>query len=381
MRFSRLIWANIFNRPVRSLLTISGVAVAVGAVVALVGIASGFERSLRDVYESRGVDLIVLQSGKLQQVSSVLPQSIGEELARVEGVDSVAAMLMDVVALGGDNFGVPVLGLSPDEFILQQFKVTSGKRLRSDGRREVLVGHALAEGLKLAVGDPIDVIDGETFTVAGVCESTNVNENGAIIMALADLQELMLREGEVTLFGVHAGKTDPHSIQQLRERITAEDGALAAAGSKLSVSDSQQFAAHSAEMRIAKSLAWLTSTVALIVGAVGILNTMLMAVFERTGELAMMRAVGWRRSRVMSLVLAEAVGMAAAGAVVGSLGGVLITRLLALTPAGARIISGQIAPEVILQGFAVAFVLGVIGGAYPAYRAARMEPIDGLRHD
>ncbi len=374
MRFSRLIWANIFNRPVRSLLTISGVAVAVGAVVALVGIAGGFEDSLREVYESRGVDLIVLQSGKLQQVSSVLPESIGDKLAATEGVDSVAAMLMDVVALGGDSFGVPVLGLRPDDFILPQFKIVAGERLTSDSNRQVLLGKALADGLHLHVGDTVEVIDGEKFVVVGVCESSNVNENGAIVMTLTDLQELMLRQDEVTLFGVRAKGGDRVAVEALRDRIEALD-------SKLNVTVAEEFARHSAEMQIAKSLAWLTSTVALVVGAVGILNTMLMAVFERTPELAMMRAVGWRRSRVMWLVLSEAVGMAAAGAVVGSLGGVFITRLLALTPAGSRVISGQIAPDVILQGFGVAILLGIVGGAYPAYRAARMEPIDGLRHD
>lgn len=374
MRFSRLIWANIFNRPVRSLLTISGVAVAVGAVVALVGIAGGFEDSLREVYESRGVDLIVLQSGKLQQVSSVLPETIGDKLAATEGVDSVAAMLMDVVALGGDSFGVPVLGLRPDDFILPQFKIVAGERLTSDSNRQVLLGKALADGLHLHVGDTVEVIDGEKFVVVGVCESSNVNENGAIVMTLTDLQELMLRQDEVTLFGVRAKGGDRVAVEALRDRIEALD-------SKLNVTVAEEFARHSAEMQIAKSLAWLTSTVALVVGAVGILNTMLMAVFERTPELAMMRAVGWRRSRVMWLVLSEAVGMAAAGAVVGSLGGVFITRLLALTPAGSRVISGQIAPDVILQGFGVAILLGIVGGAYPAYRAARMEPIDGLRHD
>lgn len=372
MRFNRLIWSNIVNRPVRSLLTISGVGVAVGAVVALVGIAGGFERSLGEVYQNRGVHLLVLQKGKLQQVSSILPEELGDRLRSVPGVQGVAGMLMDVVSLSEDIFGVPVIGTRPRDFLLPQFKIIRGEPLRREGAREALLGKALADGLKLGPGDTLQVIEGERFQIVGVCESTNVNENGAIILPLADLQELMLRRDEVTLFAVQA--EDPSKLEELRARLVSVDP-------RLNVEEAAEFARNAAEMKIAKSLAWLTSTVALVVGAVGILNTMLMAVFERTPELAMMRAVGWRRSRVMQLVLAEALAMALAGAVVGSLGGVAITQLLALTPAGSRIISGQIAPEVFAQGFAVALALGLAGGLYPAYRAARMEPIDGLRHD
>lgn len=375
MRFSRLVAANLYGRPVRSLLTITGVAVAVGAVVALVGVSDGFERSLRDAYESRGVDLLILQAGKVQQTMSVLPESLGEKLAQLPEVESYSPALTDVVSLGQeDMMGVTIQAWPKESPLLDQFNVVQGKHLSQSGPQSVLIGKALASALQKEAGDKLSVYEGEDFTVAGVFESVNVFENGAIIMALPDLQDLMFREGEVTTFTVIGKQHDREFLQELSDKIKALQPGL-------EVALTRDYAENAPELRAAKSIAWLTSSIALVVGAVGILNTMLMAVFERTREIAMMRAVGWRRSRVMRLVMSEALLLSLAGAVVGTLGAVALTNLLAQSPSAGRLVSGTISAEVMLQGFLVALVLGFLGGLYPAVRAARLTPVEGLRHE
>ncbi len=372
MHFSRLVTANLLGRPVRSLLTLSGVAVAVGAVVALVGVSDGFERSLRDAYESRGVDLLVLQAGKVQQTMSVLPESLGDELARMPEIDSYSPGLTDVVSLGSeDMLGVTIQAWPRDSPLLDQFKLIEGKTLVDSGPKSLLIGKALATALDKHAGDQLSVYEGADFTIAGVFESFNVFENGAIIMPLADLQELMFRQGEVTAFTVIGKQHDRDFLVSLRDKIKALRPGL-------EVALTRDFAENAPELKIARSMAWLTSSIALVVGAVGILNTMLMAVFERTREIAMMRAVGWRRSRVMRLVMSEALLLALAGAVVGTIGAMALTRLLAQSPSAGRLVSGDISGGVVLQGFVVALALGLLGGLYPAYRAAKLTPIDGL---
>lgn len=375
MRFSRLVTANLLGRPVRSLLTIVGVAVAVGAVVSLVGVSDGFERSLRDAYESRGVDLLVLQAGKIQQMTSVLPESLGDQLAQIPEIESYAPALTDVVSLNGTELmGVTIQAWPRDNPLLDQFNVVRGKPLSESPPRSVLIGKTLAQALDKLPGGKIEVFEDEVFTVAGVFESANPFEGGSMIMPLNELQSLMMREGEVTTFTV-VGK------QHSREYLEALSKKIKALMPGLQVSPAREFVENAPEIRTAKGISWVTSSIALVVGAVGILNTMLMAVFERTREIAMMRAVGWRRARVMQLIMSEAVLLALAGAIAGTLGAMALLNALSQSPSAGRLVNGVVGGEVILQGFAVALGLGILGGLYPAIRAAQLAPIDGLRHE
>ena len=128
-------------------------------------------------------------------------------------------------------------------------------------------------------------------------------------------------------------------------------------------------------------MAWLTSAVAVLIGGFGMLNTMLMSVLERVGEIGVLRAIGWRKSRVVRMVLGEALLLSLAGAALGAAGAVGLTRWLSTFPAVGGLIAGNIAPVVLGEGFAVALALALLGGVYPAYRAARLLPTEALRHE
>lgn len=393
MGFFSLVLANIFGRMARSLLTISGMAVAICAVVALVGIAKGFQKSLRDLYEDRGIDLLVLQSGKVQQTSSVLPMTLVDKIAALPGVDRVAPALSDVVSLDSEDLvAVPVQGWPNDSFLLDELKIIEGRRLepadaapRIDATTEagedtpaplggLMIGKALAKATNKAVGDTLDVLEESPFTIVGIFESYNVFENGSIVLPLAALQDLMLRDDEVTAIAVVAKQHDEDSVSELQQRIQSLGPALRANATR-------EFAENLPEMKMTESVAWLTSSIALIVGSIGMLNTMLMAVFERTREIAMLRAIGWRRWRIVSMILGESVVLAVVGAVIGCVAAVLLTRSLASLPQANGLVSGDISQSVLVQGFVLAMIVGLLGGLYPAIRAARLLPVEGLRHD
>ena len=161
-----------------------------------------------------------------------------------------------------------------------------------------MLGRVLAMTLDKKAGDRLQIA-GETFDVVGIFESDSWFENGGLLMPLKTLQKMMGREGQVTGFLIHAATSDEKSIAELRMRIESTISGVAATPARDHVQGDTQ-------IRLSRAMAWTTAAVALFLGSVGMLNTMLMSIFERTREIGILRAVGWRRRRVLTLVLGEA---------------------------------------------------------------------------
>ncbi len=375
MWFSTFIIANLLGRPTRSLLTLCGIALAVAAVVSLVGVVRGFENSLLELYQRRGIDLMVHQSGRVQMTASVLPEVLKEDLLSIDGVSAVYPSLIDVVSLLDDDMmGVVIQGWPPDSAPVRELDIAEGRAFYPADRRVILLGRRLAVALKAKVGDWVELIDDSAYEVLGVFDSANVFESGSVVMRLDDLQELMLREGDVTAFAVVAKDRDPEAVSALSERITTSRANWEA-------SPVAELARDSTEIRVARSFAWLTSAIALMIGSIGMLNTMMMAVFERTREIAMLRALGWKRRRVIGMILGESILLSTAGAILGIAAAVVSLNFLAQMPSAGRLVATGISWQIMLQGWLMALLLGMLGGLYPAWAAARVSPVEGLRHD
>jgi putative ABC transport system permease protein len=375
MRFATLVLTNIFRRPMRSALTVSGVAIAVTVVVALVGVARSFEKTLLAIYQSRGVDLIVTRAGGVQRLGSVLDEKLTDQVRQLPGVTKVSPALAEVVSFEKlDIFGVVVRGLPLDSFVLDDIRIVAGRRLQSGDKRAVMLGAIIAKNLDTGVGRTLEVVAGTSCEVIGIFESHNLFENGSMIMPLDELQQLMDRKGEVTMLTVITEQKTKEALDSLREQI-------ASLAPQIEVLPAREYIETAIEVRLARAVAWLTSTIALMVGTIGMINTMLTAVFERTRELAILRAIGWRKGRVMKLILWESIVLGLAGAVTGTLLAIVITQVLSRLPAAGRLVSGEISSGVVLQGFLIATLVGLIGGLFPAFRAARLVPTEGLRHE
>src|SRR5688572_19318011 len=214
MRFSSLIFRNVLRRKLRSGLTVFAVAIAVGSVVALVGIATGFKDSFLEFYNDVDIDLVVVRTGSQRRLTSTIDESLTAKIRRLPGVKNVIPGLADVVSFPEhDLFVVPVSGLVPETAIFDHFTITQGRQLRKADKRAVVLGVNLAETLGKKPGDMLDVVEGEAYEVVGVFESSNVIENGSILMPLGELQKLMGREGQIS--GISIVMHD-HSDEQKR---------------------------------------------------------------------------------------------------------------------------------------------------------------------
>jgi len=384
MRFTTFILKNVFRRPVRSILTGIGVALAVGAVVALLGISSGFKQSFAQLYEGRNVDLLVVRAGVAKWEDSIIDEQIGTRLRKAPWVERVTGGLMETVTFSEEEEVTTIVivqGWEPDSFMFEDLKFIEGRRFQPGDGRAVILGAILANSIGKKVGDSVE-IELEQFTVTGIYESFNVFENGSAVVPLGEIQKLMDLPGKVTGFqvvveNVPAKKEVVEKLREYIENMRDERGRPV----RLAAFPTREYVERTLPIRMAHAMAWVTSVIALVIGAVGMLNTMIMSVFERTREIGILRAIGWRKSRIMWMILGESLVLCVFGAVAGTIVAVLLTKWLSSLPAVAGFISGDIHADVIVQGFVIALLVGLIGGLYPAYRGACLSPTEAIRHE
>jgi putative ABC transport system permease protein len=363
---------SLCRRPARSALTAAGLAIAVAAVVALVGLSQSLESSFLDLYTRRGADLVVQPRGGAVQLSKGLKLSVGDQIRAIPGVREVIGGLMDLIAFEDhDLFMVIVNGWEPTCPVLDRVHILSGRRLRADDGHAVMLGRILAANLGKQMGDHVQIY-GQDFAVVGIFESFSVYENGAVFMLLYELQRQMDRPGEVTGFVVQAADKRPEAIAAIRRQIEALDSGIHAM-------PCAEFVRSLAQMKLTRTMSWLTSIFAIVIGAVSVMNTMAMSVWERRGELAALRAMGWRTARVAWLILSESFLLALLGAFIGSMLGLGITVFLSYWKVTSGLVQGDISLRAMGEGLAVAMAIGLLGAAYPAYRCNRLPIADTLR--
>jgi putative ABC transport system permease protein len=374
MRFSTLIARNLLRRGVRTVLTVCGLAIGVSAVESLLGIAWGFEQSFMTIYESKGIDLVVVKAGVGDRLTSNLDETLVTKIRDIPGVKTVVGSLTDVVSFDEANLSsVLVNGWAPDSLLFRGIRILNGRGLVKGDGKVAMLGRVLALNLKKTTGDAIQV-SGEPFQVIGVYESDSLFENGGLIVPLTELQRMMGRVGDVSGFVVSAASNSARDLEALGKRIEAKIPGVAAVPAR-------DFVQGDNQIRLVKTMAWATSGIAMILGSLGVLNTMMMAVFERTREIGILRALGWKRVRVLKLLLGEAAALGIVGALIGSALGYVGVKAVSFYPMASIFIASNLPPAVVGLGFLLGVGLSIVGGFYPALRAAALEPTEALRHD
>jgi putative ABC transport system permease protein len=386
MYFVSFVLKSLTRRPIRTALTVLGLAVAVGSMITLLGISHNVETAVAESFERRGADLIVLESGKPSQLDSDMDQAVVERVRAIDGVEGVDAALVAMLDITRPSSGsvIPALclGWPPENFAYDDIRVVAGRKLRPGDTGKVMLGATIAESLRQSVGGTI-ILKEEPFEVVGIYQSFTVFENGAVVILLTEAQRLANRPGSISGFSVRVRKTtaDPGAeVEAVRRKIQALTDAKGKS-ERFSVQTVGEYIHTSSHIRIVRAMVWMVSVVALVVGVISMLNTMVMSVLERTHEIGILRAVGWPRGRVVRMVLGEAVVLGLAAAAVGAAGAVATTYLLTRFPQVNGFIEGGIAPVVIAEGFGLTALIGLLGGLYPAIRAARLLPTEAIRHD
>lgn len=364
----RLAFNNLWRRKTRTLLTLLGIAVGVAAVIALStfgeGMASGFE----SLSSASGADLQVAQKDAAMIILSVIEEDVGNELRQVPGVAEVAGTIASLAQLPESPYFV-VIGEDPRGFALRHYRIIEGRPIA--GRREIMLGKMTATHFNKGIGDTFRIKD-FGYRVVGIYETGVGFEDGGAVIHLADAQRLFDMRRRVSYFSLKV--RDLSAIDEVRREIEARFD-------NLSVTRSGEPSRQDEIIGLYRSLGWFLGIFAVLVGGLGMMNTMLMSVFERTREIGVLRALGWRRRRVLGMILSEALIVAALGGLLGVGMGAGLIALSRMSPAVANMLPAHIPPSLFAQGMITALLLGAVGGAYPAWRAAQLAPIEAMRQE
>ena len=361
---------NLRRRPIRTALSILGIALAVGGALALLALSRSIQDSTRDGMDEIGDDLSVTQRGASDIFGGFLPADTESRVARVAGV-ARASGEMFMFAASEKNRQVLTLGWPDASYLWKKVPLREG-RVPNPGERGVAVmGDAAAEALAKKLGDKVEIL-GQQFTIIGIANYKAIINRGTVMLPLADLQDLSYRPNQVTEVHVNVARdATTADVARIRRDIEALGG--------LTVSTSSEQLDNDRNFKILNAVSLAISIIALAMGVIYVLNSLVMATQERTREIGIVAAIGWSDTRIMTSIVIEGLVMCAIGCAIGLALSFFAAFAFPLIPTIGDMISFKPSLRLMATTIAAAFALCAIGALYPAWRAVRMMPAEALR--
>ena len=379
---------NPFRNKTRSALAIVGIAIGIMVIVALGMVTGGLENSTQSTLKAGAAEITVIQTGSNSFGSGgTLNQSLASSILSINGVKDTAGILRasntstSAATLNSNSSqsgfgpeGLSITGINLDKLSLIGIDSVNGTAFSNSSTDEVIIGKTAAQSLNKTVGDTINLY-GDNFTVTGTFETGNFITDAGIMMPLSTLQNLTSNKNKVSNILVKV--TDNANVTTVSQSI--ED----AYPNQLTTTTAEATASRINQgLSFIDTASWAISLLAIFIGAVGVINTMIMSVYERTREIGVLKAVGWKNRRILGMILGESIVLTLIAFIVGTVVAVVgVELILTLSPSVGGIIKPSFAYDIFLRAFIVAFLVGVLGGLYPAYRASRLSPTEALRYE
>ena len=372
--FSMII-KNLWRRKGRTILTVLGISIGVAAIIALGALSSGFSEGYTDLLSGSKADLVISQPNSMDISMSSVDMEIGEKLEAMPEVHDISGMLEGFVQTEGAPYFF-VFGYPKDSFVLDRFQIIEGLGLNSPKAKAargtpLILGSAAAESFNKTAGDSLR-LGNHTYRIIGVYETGDAFEDGGAVLLMEEAQELLGKPRQVNLYYIQL--KDPALEDRFRTRVER-------IWSDLSLATTDEFADNQIIDDYLGGFTWVIAGLAIIIGGIGMMNTQLMSVVERTREIGVLKALGWTNNKVMRLILGESLVVCFLGGAVGVLIGWLILVVFSDSLSFFGASSSSIGSGQLVQVFFVVIILGLVAGLYPARRASRLEPIEAIRYE
>jgi len=401
---------NIRHRKLRAWLTLLGIIIGVAAVVSIVSIGEGASASVSSSLSDFGADIIILSPGfnKASSFGSRKPGGFGREDTtstdspelgkhdvmiikghpNVQFVNEIVSSKGELVFLS-ESASVSIDGVNPNSWQeMNELKLEAGRFLGASDSTSIVIGYRLAHEIfeqEITIGRRVTIEDA-SFSVVGILEESGGQEDSKIYMNYPEVWDLD-EDIEMNVFtSIQAKLYDVELTEETTEQLTQS----LMISRKVTEKD-QDFTISSAQAmqeQINEMIGTLTlflgaiALVSLIVGAVGVANSMFTSVLEKTKEIGILKALGATEKEIMILFMIESALFGLFGGVIGIVLGVIVSMLINLT--GVSFLGGSltlVTPELMAVALALSIIIGVVSGLMPARSASKLRPIDALRYE
>jgi putative ABC transport system permease protein len=378
-------------------LTVSGIVVGIAMTFVFLSLVSGMDvQAAQLIQRLGGADITIYNATRLGREQIIagaintLDASLLTAVQEVDGVYVTSPQLTFVGSINRTRAFINGIDATSYEIVTGGLNVIDGTGLAEGAQDAVVLGKTIADTLEVHVGSHVTLNDLSTFEVIGIYETGNALQDRGGYVTLAEAQDLSMQPGAITSILVKV--TDPNDVEAVQTALTS-----LLSGIRLVV-PTVVLQQVSTVLNTIRLFLFSIGLVALMAGSFGVINTMMTSISERTREIGTLKAIGAKDGQILAIFVSEALLLGVTGGVTGVGAGVLLTVALPLltgrlagvslpglgSGVGRLLASVSITPALlplnVLLCFSLGLAVGVIAGLYPSWRAARMHPVEALRH-